>query len=73
MGEKQMPLKMMILTLTRMEKGKLQHAKALHVNHVKSNPILMYAEGGTILYKRLGLTQAQSLVLKVTSLIVTRN
>ncbi len=52
-----------------MEKGKLQHAKALHVNHVKSNPILMYAEGGTFLYKRLGLTQAQSLVLKVTSLM----
>ncbi len=33
----------------------------------------MYVEGGTLLYEPLGLNQAWSLVLKVMSLIVTRD
>jgi hypothetical protein len=35
--------------------------------------IAIHAEGGTLLYKQIGLIKAYSLVPKVTSLIVTRN
>jgi hypothetical protein len=34
---------------------------------------LIYTEGGTLLYERIGLIRAYTLVLKVMSLIVTRN
>jgi hypothetical protein len=34
---------------------------------------VMYAEGRTLLHKRMGLIKAYSSVLKVTSLLVTRN